>query len=172
MLDCREISRRFHQSFVSSKTREIFETTSFDRHYSFDQSEESISLSIEMLDWEDMLKDSKWSDIMISWDDKMNWWNNKSKTFSFEKEFFWSDDLIIWFNQLTFILLHHHSIFHAWTIRSRIAFIYLKRFESSILHQFVDFASSRFTIIQSRWFFSYLLIFEIVEKSMNSKMNM
>jgi hypothetical protein len=63
-----------------------------------------------------------------------------------------SDDLIIWFDQLNFISLHHHCILHAWTIRLRIASAYLRRFVSSILHQFVDFASSRFTIIQSRWF--------------------
>jgi hypothetical protein len=80
-----------------------------------------------------------------------------------------SDDLIIWFDQLNFISLHHHSILHAWTTRSRVASAYLRQFVSSILHQFVDFASSRSTIIQSRWFLSYVLIFEIVEKSMSSK---
>ncbi len=42
------------------------------------------------------------------------------------------DDLIIWFNQLNFISLYHHCIFHAWTIRLRIAFVYLRRFVSSI----------------------------------------
>jgi hypothetical protein len=31
-----------------------------------------------------------------------------------------------------FVSSHHHSIFHAWTIRSRIALAYLKRFVSSI----------------------------------------
>ncbi len=70
---------------------------------------------------------------------------------------------------MNFTSLHHHCILHARTIRLRIAFAYLKQFVSSILHQFVDFASSRFTIIQSKWFFSYLLTFEIVEKSMSSK---
>jgi hypothetical protein len=70
---------------------------------------------------------------------------------------------------MIFISLHHHFILHAWTIRSRIASAYLKRFVSSILHQYVDFASSRSTIIQSRWFLSCLLIFEVVEKSMSSK---
>jgi hypothetical protein len=43
-----------------------------------------------------------------------------------------SDDLIIWFNQLNFISLHHHCILHAWTIRLRIASAYLRRFVSSI----------------------------------------
>ncbi len=75
-------------------------------------------------------------------------------------------------NQLIFVSSHHHLILHAWTIRLWVASVYLRRFVSFILHQYVDFASNRFTIIQSRWFFSNLLIFEIVEKSMNSKMNM
>ncbi len=69
-----------------------------------------------------------------------------------------SDDLIIWFDQLNFISLHHHCILHAWTTRLRIASAYLRRFVSSILHQFVDFASSRFTIIQSRWFIQIEMI--------------
>ncbi len=73
---------------------------------------------------------------------------------------------------MNFISLHHHLIFYAWTTWLRIAFVFLKRFVSFIFHQNVDFASSRFTVIQSRWFFSDLLIFEIVVKSMNSKMNM
>jgi hypothetical protein len=50
MLDCEDVSRRFHQDAVSTKARRIFETTSFDRHHSSDQSEEAISLSIEMSD--------------------------------------------------------------------------------------------------------------------------
>jgi hypothetical protein len=79
----------------------------------------------------------------------------------FSKKFNKSDDLIIWFDQLNFISLHHHCILHAWTIRLRIAFVYLRRFVSSILHQFVDFASSRFTIIQSRWFIQVEMIFFI-----------
>jgi hypothetical protein len=87
----------------------------------------------------------------------------------FSKKINKSDDLIIWFDQLNFISLHHHCILHAWTIRLRIASAYLRGFVLSILHQYVDFASSRFTIIQSRWFLSYLLIFEIVERSMSSK---
>jgi hypothetical protein len=40
----------------------------------------------------------------------------------------WSSDLINWY----FVSSHHHSILHAWTIRSRIAFAYLRRFVSSI----------------------------------------
>jgi hypothetical protein len=71
------------------------------------------------------------------------------------------DDLIIWLDQLNFISLHHHCILYAWTIRFRIASVYLRRFVSSILHQFVDFASSRSTIIQSRWFIQIEMIFFI-----------
>ncbi len=78
MLDCRDVSRRFHQDAVSTKVRRISETTSSDRHHSFDQSE-AISLSIEMKNGENMLKD-RWSDAMINWDDEMNWWDNESKT--------------------------------------------------------------------------------------------
>jgi hypothetical protein len=43
-----------------------------------------------------------------------------------------SDDLIIWFDQLNFISLHHYCILLAWTIRFRIASVYLRRFVSSI----------------------------------------
>jgi hypothetical protein len=43
-----------------------------------------------------------------------------------------SDDLIIWSDQLIFASSHYHSILHAWTIRSRIALAYLRRFVSSI----------------------------------------
>jgi hypothetical protein len=50
----------------------------------------------------------------------------------FSKKINKSDDLIIWFDQLNFISLHHHSILHAWTIRSRVASVYLRRFVSSI----------------------------------------
>ncbi len=66
--------------------------------------------------------------------------------------------MIIWFDQLNFISLHHHSILHAWTIRSRVASAYLRRFVSSFLHQYVDFESSRSTIIQSRWFIQVEMI--------------
>jgi hypothetical protein len=101
-------------------------------------------------------------------------WNNHYvikliNFFEKEKKIRWFDHLI---DQSIFILSHHYLILHAWTIRLRIASAYLRRFVSSILHQFVDFASSRFTVIQSKWLFSDLLIFEIVERSMNSKMNM
>jgi hypothetical protein len=87
----------------------------------------------------------------------MRWVNKITNRERFEKLIFSKkinkfDDLIIWFDQLNFILLHHYCILHAWTTRLRIAFSYLRRFVSSILHQFVDFASSRFTIIQSKWF--------------------
>ncbi len=50
----------------------------------------------------------------------------------FSKKINKSDDLIIWFDQLNFISLHHHSILHAWTIWSRTASAYLRRFVSSI----------------------------------------
>jgi hypothetical protein len=56
MFDCRDVSKRFYQDAVSTKARRISETTSSDRHYSSDQLE-AISLSIEMLDFENILKD-------------------------------------------------------------------------------------------------------------------
>jgi hypothetical protein len=48
MFDCKNVSRQFHQSFVSSKTRKIFEAASSNRPHSSDQLEETVSLSIEM----------------------------------------------------------------------------------------------------------------------------
>jgi hypothetical protein len=88
---------------------------------------------IDKIDW-NLLKD-RWSG-----NNKLRWWDelmrkrteNESKNFSFEKRSFWSDNLIIWFDQLNFISIHHHSNLHAWTIRSRIASAYLRRFVSSI----------------------------------------
>jgi hypothetical protein len=50
----------------------------------------------------------------------------------FSKKIKRSDDLIIWSDQLIFVSSHHHSILHAWTTRSRVAFAYLRRFVSSI----------------------------------------
>jgi hypothetical protein len=57
MLNCKHVNKRFYQDAVSTKTRSISETTLFDRHYSFDQSKDTISLSIVMTEWENMLKD-------------------------------------------------------------------------------------------------------------------
>jgi hypothetical protein len=67
----------------------------------------------------------------------MNWIDEIANRERFEKLVFSrkikrSDDLIIWFDQLIFVSSHHHSILHAWTTRSRIAFAYLRRFVSSI----------------------------------------
>jgi hypothetical protein len=72
---------------------------------------------------------------MISWDDEMSWWDSESRTIrelDFSRKSNKSDDLIIWFDQLNFISLHHHSILYAWTIWSRVASAYLKRFVSFI----------------------------------------
>jgi hypothetical protein len=90
------------------------------------------SASIELC-WK---KGSRWSDIMISWDDEMSWWNSElrtnRRTFLSKRNLFdqmiWSSDLINW----SVISLHHYSILHAWTIRSRVASAYLRRFVSSI----------------------------------------
>jgi hypothetical protein len=68
---------------------------------------------------------------MMRWVDEIA--NRKRfEEFLFEKRSFWSDDLIIWFDQLNFLSLHYHSILRAWTTRSRIAFAYLRQFVSSI----------------------------------------
>jgi hypothetical protein len=108
-----------------------------------------------------LLKD-RWSDTMISWDDEMSWWNNESRTarrtFLSRRDLFdqmiWSSDLINWF-------LSHHII---------IQFFMHERFDfephlliwndsyRQFLHQSVDFESSRFTIIQSRWFIQVEII--------------
>jgi hypothetical protein len=67
----------------------------------------------------------------------MKWVDEEANRERFEKLVFSkkikrSDDLIIWFDQLIFVSSHHHSILHAWTIRSRIASAYLRRFVLSI----------------------------------------
>jgi hypothetical protein len=87
-----------------TKTRRIFEAVSSDRHHSFDQSKKTISLSIEMLNWESMLKD-KWSDAMIKVE--MIRWNNHYvikliNLFEKEKKFRWVNHLI---DQLIFYFI-------------------------------------------------------------------
>jgi hypothetical protein len=68
---------------------------------------------------------------MIRWvDERTN--RKRFEKLIFSKKIKRSDDLIIWFDQLIFISSHHHSILHAWTTRSRIASVYLRRFVSSI----------------------------------------
>jgi hypothetical protein len=57
MFDCRDVNEWFYQDAVSTKAWRISEITSSDRHHSFNQSEETINLSIEILSWRDMLKD-------------------------------------------------------------------------------------------------------------------
>jgi hypothetical protein len=110
-------------------------------------------------------KNNKWSDIMINWDHEMSWWDNESRTirrtFLSKRNLFdkmiWSFDLINW-------ILFHYII---------IQFFMHERFDHEshlliwddsnrqILHQYVDFESSRFTIIQSRWFIQVEMIFFI-----------
>jgi hypothetical protein len=68
---------------------------------------------------------------MMRWVDEITNRERVEELFFREKSF-WSNDLIIWFDQLIFVSSHHHSILYAWTTRSRIAFAYLKRFVSSI----------------------------------------
>jgi hypothetical protein len=72
-------------------------------------------------------------------------------------------------DQMIFISSHHHFILHAWTIRLRTAFAYLRRFVSFISSSICWLHIESFNDIQSRWFLSYLLIFEIIERSMSSK---
>jgi hypothetical protein len=103
---------------------------------------------------------------MLWYVEMMRWIDEITNRERFEKLIFSkkinkSNDLIIWFNQLNFISLHHHCILHAWTIRLWIAFAYLRRFVSSILHQFVDFASNCSTIIHWEWFIQVGMIFFI-----------
>jgi hypothetical protein len=68
---------------------------------------------------------------MIRWVDKIAN-RERLERLIFSKKTKRSDDLIIWSDQLIFISSHHHSILHAWTTRSRIASVYLRRFVSSI----------------------------------------
>jgi hypothetical protein len=119
---------------------------------------------------------------MINWNDEMSWWNNESRTSrrtllskrNLFDQMIWSSDLINW-------ILSHYII---------IQFFMHKRFDHEshlliwddsnrqILHQYVDLKSSRFTIIQSRWFIqvemiSFIFIdFRNRRKIMSTKMNM
>jgi hypothetical protein len=98
---------------------------------------------------------------MISWDDEMSWWNSESRTnrrtFLSRRNLFdqmiWSFDLINWILShyiIQFFMherLDHKSHLLIWDDSNR-----------QILHQYVDFGSSRLTIIQSRWFIQVEMI--------------
>jgi hypothetical protein len=135
-----------------------------------------------MSDWENMLKDNEWSDIMIIWHDEMNWWNSESKTirriFLSKRDLFdqmiWSFDLINWILSHYIIIqffMHerfdHESHLLIWDNSHRRFFINLLISRRVVLRWF-----NRNDIFKSRWFLSYLLIFEIVERLMSTKMNM
>jgi hypothetical protein len=92
----------------------------------------------------------------------MSWWNNESRTirrtFLSKKDLFdqmiWSFDLINWILFYYIIIqffvperFDHESHLLIWDDLNR-----------QILHQYVDFESSRFTIIQSRWFIQVKMI--------------
>jgi hypothetical protein len=121
-------------------------------------------------------KIDRWSDAMISWDDEMNWWDSESRadrrTFLSRRNLFdqmiWSSDLISW-------ILSHYIIIQFFMHERSDHESHLLIWDDSyrqFLHQYVEFESSLSTIIQSRWFLSYLLIFEIVERSKSTKMSM
>jgi hypothetical protein len=107
-------------------------------------------------------KNSRWSDIMISWDDEMRWWNSEPRTsrrtFLSRRNLFdqmiWSSDLIDWF------LFHHIIIQFFMHERLDLESHFLIWDDSyrQFLHQYVDFESSRSTIIQSRWFIQVEMI--------------
>jgi hypothetical protein len=112
----------------------------------------------------------------------MSWWDNESRTIR-EINLFEKDQKIKWFNHLiwsTDICLIT-SLFNSScindSITSRICLFETIR----IVNFFINMLTSnrvvlrsfnRDDLFKSRWFFSYLLIFEIVEKSKSSKMSM
>jgi hypothetical protein len=120
--------------------------------------------------------------IIISWDDEMNWWDNESRTtrrtFLSKKNLFdqmiWSSDLIDWILSHYIIIqffMHerfdHESHLLIWDDSYRRFFINLLISRRVVLRSF-----NRNDLFRSRWFLSYLLIFEIVEKLMSTKMSM
>jgi hypothetical protein len=86
----------------------------------------------------------------------------------------WSFDLINW------ILFHYIII--AFFMHERFDFeLHLLNWDDSYRRFFINLLTSRRVVLRSfnrddlfksRWFFSYLLIFEIVERSMSTKMSM
>jgi hypothetical protein len=119
---------------------------------------------------------------MINWDDEMSWWDNESRSirriFLSKRNLFdqmiWSSDLINWilFHCIIIQFFMHerfdhesHLLFE--TIRIVKFFINMLISNSVVLRLF-----SRDDLFKSKWFFSYLLIFEIVERSMSTKMSM
>jgi hypothetical protein len=86
----------------------------------------------------------------------------------------WSSDLINWilFHYIIIAFFMHERLTSSRiclfeTIRTVNFFINMLTSNRIVLRSF-----SRNDLFKSRWFFSYLLIFEIVERSMSSKMSM
>jgi hypothetical protein len=119
---------------------------------------------------------------MISWKDEMSWWDNESRTnrrtFLSKRNLFdqmiWSSDLINWilFHYIIIqFFMHkrfdHESHLFIWDDSYRRFFINLLISRRVVLRLF-----NRNDLFKSRWFLSYLLIFEIVERSMSTKMSM
>jgi hypothetical protein len=99
---------------------------------------------------------------MISWDDEISWWDSEPRTArrtflqkrDFSDQMIWSSDLINWILSHYIIIqffmheqIDHESHLLIWDDSNR-----------QILHQYVDFESSRFTSIQSRWFIQVEMI--------------
>jgi hypothetical protein len=112
----------------------------------------------------------------------MSWWNSESRTsrrtFLSKRNLFdqmiWSSDLISWL-LLHYIIIQffmhkqfdHESNLLIWDDSYRRFFINMLISNRVVLRSF-----NRDDLFKSRWFLSYLLIFEIVEKSKSSKMSM
>jgi hypothetical protein len=121
-----------------------------------------ISFRLDSANVNIVLKGSRWSGIMIIWDGEMSWWGSGPRTgrrtFLSGRDLFdqviWSPDLISWF-------LSHHIIIQFFMHERSDSEPHLLIWDDvyrQFLHQFVDFGSSRSTIIQSRWFIQVEMI--------------
>jgi hypothetical protein len=113
---------------------------------------------------------------MVSWGGEVNWWGSGPRagrrTFLPERDLFdqviWSPDLISW------ILPHYITIqffMHGRPGHGPHLLIWDGPYRQ-FLHQYVGSGSSLSTIIQPRWFLSYLLVFGVAERSKSTEMSM
>jgi hypothetical protein len=115
---------------------------------------------------------------MIKWVDEIT---NRERVeeFFFREEIFlirWSDHLI-WLIEFYFITLSFNSSCMNDSITNRICLFETIRIVNFFINMLISNrvvlrSFSRDDLFESRWFFLYLLIFEIVEKSKSSKMSM
>jgi hypothetical protein len=152
------LSRQKHEKFL--KQLHLIDIT-----HLINQKKRSIWTSkcqIEKVCWK---KSNKWSDIMINWNDEMNWWDNVSKTsqriFISRRNLF---DQMIWSFDLINRILSHYIIIQFFIHERFDHKSHLFIWDDSYRWFFINLLISRRVVLRSfsrRWFIQIEMIFFI-----------